>query len=58
MLLSVMQVRVLSFGVLKDWLGGFPATVDLAEGATAADLLERLEPGSPVSRHAGGGGFA
>jgi len=39
---SMMQVRVLPFGVLKDWLGSSAATVELPEGATVADLLERL----------------
>jgi molybdopterin synthase catalytic subunit len=42
MLLSVMQVRVLPFGVLKDWLGESAAAVELPEGATVAELLERL----------------
>jgi molybdopterin synthase catalytic subunit len=40
-----MQVRVLPFGVLKDWLGASAATVELPEGATVADLLERLSAG-------------
>jgi molybdopterin synthase catalytic subunit len=35
-------VRVLPFGVLKDWLGASPATVELRDGATVADLLARL----------------
>jgi molybdopterin synthase catalytic subunit len=38
----MMQVRVLPFGVLKDWLGSSAATVELPEGATVAELLERL----------------
>ena len=37
-----MQVRVVSFGVLKDWLGSAMATVELPEGATARELLARL----------------
>ncbi len=37
-----MQVRVLPFGVSKDWLGASAATVELPEGASVADLLERL----------------
>jgi MoaE-MoaD fusion protein len=42
-----MQIRVLPFGVLKDWLGA--STVDLPEGATVASLLDRLSSGrSPV----------
>lgn len=35
-----MQVRILPFGVLKDWLG--VSTMDLPEGATVASLLEQL----------------
>lgn len=42
-----MQVRVLSFGVLKDWLGSPAATVELPEGATVADLLERFGRSHP-----------
>jgi molybdopterin synthase catalytic subunit len=43
-----MRVRVLPFGVLKDWLGSSPATVELRDGATVAELLARLaEFGSP-----------
>jgi molybdopterin synthase catalytic subunit len=37
-----MNVRVLPFGVLKDWLGADPALVDLPAGATVADLLAVL----------------
>ena len=37
-----MQVRVLGFGVLKDWLGVPEACVDLPEGATVAVLLDEL----------------
>jgi MoaE-MoaD fusion protein len=37
-----MHVRVLCFGVLKDWLGAPAATVELPEGATVAALLEHL----------------
>jgi len=37
-----MQVHVLPFGVLKDWLGSSPATVELRDGASVADLLEQL----------------
>jgi len=37
-----MHVRVLCFGVLKDWLGAATATVELPEGATVAALLEVL----------------
>jgi molybdopterin synthase catalytic subunit len=37
-----MQVRVFSFGVLKDWLGAAEAKIELPEGATVRDLLARL----------------
>jgi molybdopterin synthase catalytic subunit len=39
---SMIQVRVLCFGVLKDWLGAGAATVELREGATVAELLAQL----------------
>ena len=42
MLLSVMQVRVLPFGILKDWMGPESVAIELPEGATVEDLLERL----------------
>ncbi|HWG21933.1 MAG TPA: molybdenum cofactor biosynthesis protein MoaE [Terracidiphilus sp.] len=35
-----MQVRILPFGVLRDWLGA--STLELPEGATVGGLLERL----------------
>ncbi len=38
-----MQVRVLPFGILKDWLG--ESTVNLPDGATVAALLGRLAAG-------------
>ena len=45
-----MRVRVLSFGVLKDRLGAAPATVELPEGASVADLLEHLsEPANDLA---------
>lgn len=37
-----MIVRVVSFGILKDWLGGSGREVELREGATVADLLETM----------------
>ncbi len=37
-----MRVRILPFGVLKDWLGSTATTLELPEGACVADLLERL----------------
>lgn len=42
-----MQVRVLPFGVLKEWLGAAATTVDLPPGATVANLLERLSADRP-----------
>jgi molybdopterin synthase catalytic subunit len=43
--LKAMQVQVLPFGVLKDWLGAEAATVELPEGATVARLLAQLGEG-------------
>jgi molybdopterin synthase catalytic subunit len=43
-----MQVRVLPFGVSKDWLGAAAATVELPKGASVADLLERLKLNLPA----------
>jgi molybdopterin synthase catalytic subunit len=43
-----MQVRVLCFGVLKDWLGAPAAPVELPEGATVAALLEQLAAREPA----------
>ena len=40
-----MQVRVLPFGVLKEWLGSSASTIELPDGATVADLLRRLADG-------------
>jgi molybdopterin synthase catalytic subunit len=48
MLLSVIQVRVLRFGVLKDWLGQEAAMVELPEGATVADLLGSLSNAASI----------
>jgi len=47
MLLLTMQVRVISFGILKEWLGPAAAPVELPEGATVATLLERLRARLP-----------
>jgi MoaE-MoaD fusion protein len=38
----VIHVRVLCFGVLKDWLGAPAATLELPEGATVATLVQQL----------------
>jgi molybdopterin synthase catalytic subunit len=45
-----MQVRVLCFGVLKDWFGGPAATIELPEGATVATLLSHLRSGHRNTR--------
>ena len=45
-----MQVRVIPFGVLKDWLGASPAAIELGEGASVGDLLERLGGGAAAPR--------
>jgi molybdopterin synthase catalytic subunit/molybdopterin converting factor small subunit len=47
-----MHVRVLCFGVLKDWLGAESAPVELPEGATVATLLQSLgsRASAPVLR--------
>ncbi len=42
-----MQVKVLFFGVLKDMAGRASEGVELAEGATLGDLLERYEQEVP-----------
>ena len=44
----MMQVRVISFGMLKDWMGSSAKTVELPEGASVGDLLERLDGGVPA----------
>jgi molybdopterin synthase catalytic subunit len=47
-----MQVRVIPFGVLKDWMGASPATVEVREGASVAELLASLGarvPAPPLS---------
>jgi MoaE-MoaD fusion protein len=42
-----MQVRVLCFGVLKDWLGAEAASVELPHGATVAVLVQQLADREP-----------
>jgi len=37
-----MHVKVISFGILKDWLGSGTALVELEDGATVADLMRSL----------------
>jgi len=46
-ILFLMQVRVLPFGVLKDWLGPSASTVELDHGATVSDLLVRISTAHP-----------
>lgn len=38
----MVQVRVIPFGILKDWLGAAPATVELPDGASVAELLAHV----------------
>jgi molybdopterin synthase catalytic subunit len=47
-----MKVRVISFGILKDWLGAAEREVELPERATVALLLERLnaQQSAPLPR--------
>jgi MoaE-MoaD fusion protein len=42
MLFLTMQVRVIPFGILKEWLSPAAATVEVPEGATVGSLLEHL----------------
>ena len=48
-----MQVRVLTFGVLTEWLGGSTAVLTLPEYATVADLLAQLAATRNPTRLAG-----
>jgi len=41
----MMHVRVLPFGMLRDWLGSSSATVELPDGSTVAGLLQQLGMG-------------
>lgn len=45
----MMRVRVLPFGVSKDWLGAAASEIELPEGSSVADLLERLKAHLPGS---------
>jgi molybdopterin synthase catalytic subunit len=47
MLFLTMQVRVIPFGILKEWLSPAAATVELPEGATVGSLLEHLRARLP-----------
>jgi molybdopterin synthase catalytic subunit len=44
-----MHVRVIPFGVMKDWLGAAPANLELREGASVGELLEGLSPRIPAA---------
>jgi molybdopterin synthase catalytic subunit len=44
----MMRVQVIPFGVLKDWLGSSAAMVELPDGASVAELLERLRAKLPA----------
>jgi molybdopterin synthase catalytic subunit len=48
-----MRVRVIPFGVLKDWLGSQAGAIELPEGASVAMLLERLRATLPAGAAAG-----
>jgi MoaE-MoaD fusion protein len=48
-----MRVHILTFGILKDWLGYAGSSIELEDGATVADLLDHLahqHDGSPAAR--------
>lgn len=44
-----MQVRVLPFGILKEWLGAGDLAMELPEGATVAELLASVAARSPAA---------
>jgi MoaE-MoaD fusion protein len=44
-----MHVRIIPFGVLKDWLDTSAATVELPDGASVGELLERLRATLPAN---------
>ena len=48
-----MRVRVVSFGILKDWLGASEVAMELPEGATVGDLLVKLSADGSAARLAG-----
>jgi molybdopterin synthase catalytic subunit/molybdopterin converting factor small subunit len=45
----MMRVRVIAFGILKDWMGSAPSTVELREGSSVADLLAGLGKRVPAN---------
>lgn len=44
-----MQVKVLGFGVSKDWLGAAAVTIELPQGASVSDLLGHLKTSHAAS---------
>ena len=48
--MSAMHVKVIPFGMLKDWLGCPAVDLELEEGATVADLLKTLVNGEGAGR--------
>ena len=38
----MIKIRILCFGVLKEWLGADASTLEMPEGTTVAELLEQL----------------
>ncbi|MGA7342694.1 MAG: molybdenum cofactor biosynthesis protein MoaE [Terracidiphilus sp.] len=44
-----MQVHVIPFGVLKDWLGPAPSTMELREGASVGELMDGLSARMPTA---------
>jgi molybdopterin synthase catalytic subunit/molybdopterin converting factor small subunit len=49
-----MHVRVVPFGVLKDWLGSSGREVELREGATVAELLKTIGTDGSSAEHLSG----
>lgn len=44
----MVQVRVIPFGVLKDWMGSSARTVELPDGSSVGELLDRLGECAPA----------
>jgi molybdopterin synthase catalytic subunit len=45
----MMRVKVFPFGIFKDWLGSSATTVELPDGASVAELLERMRATLPAN---------
>jgi molybdopterin synthase catalytic subunit/molybdopterin converting factor small subunit len=43
----MIQVRILPFGILKDWFGSSASALEVGEGTTVAELLQRLAADRP-----------